>query len=149
MHDVAPLAVGVPPANLRLDGPGPPRYLGGPVGTALWEGADLHPIWPVLYSAGLAISFLYCWPTLLALVSRAAPANLNATLMGFCFMTLFVSNTLIGWIGGFYESMSAAAFWSMHAGIAAGGGVVLALFGRRLDRVLRSADRPPRPLNGS
>src|SRR5881392_2743247 len=31
----------------------------------------VHPIWPFLYSAGLGISFLYYWPTLLALVSRA------------------------------------------------------------------------------
>ncbi len=38
-------------------------------------GAPVHPIWPVLYSAGLGISFLYYWPTLLALVSRAAPAK--------------------------------------------------------------------------
>src|SRR5881392_3877946 len=43
--------------------------------------APVHPIWPVLYSSGLGISFLYYWPTLLALVSRAAPAKVNATLM--------------------------------------------------------------------
>src|SRR5438477_2218393 len=41
----------------------------------------VHPIWPFLYSAGLGISFLYYWPTLLALASRAAPAKLSATLM--------------------------------------------------------------------
>src|SRR5437667_574434 len=43
--------------------------------------APVHPFWPFLYSAGLGISFLYYWPTLLALVSRAAPAKMNATLM--------------------------------------------------------------------
>ena len=72
-------------------------------------GAPVHPIWPFLYSAGLGISFLYYWPTLLALVSRAAPAKVNATLMGLAFMSLFISNNLIGWIGGFYEKMSPAA----------------------------------------
>src|SRR5436190_4996812 len=36
-------------------------------------GALVYPIWPFLYGAGLGISFLYYWPTLLALVSRAAP----------------------------------------------------------------------------
>ena len=70
-------------------------------------GAPVHPIWPFLYSAGLGISFLYYWPTLLALVSRAAPAKVNATLMGLAFMSLFISNNLIGWIGGFYEKMTA------------------------------------------
>src|SRR5438128_6756456 len=66
-------------------------------------GAPVHPIWPFLYSAGLGISFLYYWPTLLALVSRAAPAKVNATLMGLAFMSLFISNNLIGWIRGFYH----------------------------------------------
>jgi hypothetical protein len=40
-------------------------------------------------------------------VSRAAPAKVNATLMGLAFMSLFVSNNLIGWIGGFYVSFAA------------------------------------------
>jgi POT family proton-dependent oligopeptide transporter len=92
----------------------------------------------VLYSFLLGIGFLYYWPTLLALVSRAAPAKLKATLMGFSFMTLFVANTLIGWIGGFYERMSPVAFWSLHAAIGAVGGIAVAIFGRRLDRLFRS-----------
>jgi POT family proton-dependent oligopeptide transporter len=100
-------------------------------------GAPVHPIWPFLYSAGLGIAFLYYWPTLLALVSRAAPAKVNATLMGLAFMSLFVSNNLIGWIGGFYEKMSPAGFWAMHAAIGAGGGLLVLLFGHRLGRVLQ------------
>ena len=99
--------------------------------------APVHPIWPFLYSAVLGISFLYYWPTLLALVSRAAPAKVNATLMGLAFMSLFVSNNLIGWIGGFYEKMRPSEFWAMHAAIAAGGGLLVVLFGRRLNRALQ------------
>jgi proton-dependent oligopeptide transporter, POT family len=99
--------------------------------------APIHPIWPCLYSAGLGISFLYYWPTLLALVSRTAPAKVNATLMGFAFMSLFVSNNLIGWIGGFYGKMQPAEFWAMHAAIATGGGLLVFLFGRRLSRALQ------------
>jgi len=101
--------------------------------------APVHPIWPFLYSAGLGISFLYYWPTLLALVSRAAPARLNSTLMGLAFMSLFISNNLIGWIGGFYERMTPAQFWAMHAAIATGGGLLVAFFGRRLSQTLHSA----------
>ena len=99
----------------------------------------VHPLVPFLYSAGLGISFLYYWPTLLALVSQAAPAKVNATLMGLVFMSLFVSNTLIGWIGGFYEKMTPAEFWAMHAAIAAGGGLLVVLFGRRLYEELRGS----------
>jgi POT family proton-dependent oligopeptide transporter len=99
-------------------------------------GAPIHPIWAILYIAGSGISFLYYWPTLLALVSRAAPARTNATLMGLAFMTLFVSNMLIGWIGSYYEKMPPADFWAMHAAIAAAGGLLVLVFGRRLSRAL-------------
>ena len=99
----------------------------------------VHPLVPFLYSAGLGISFLYYWPTLLALVSQAAPAKVNATMMGLVFMSLFISNTLIGWIGGFYEKMTPAQFWAMHAAIAAGGGLLVVLFGRRLNCLLHPA----------
>ncbi len=101
--------------------------------------APVHPIWPFLYSALLGISFLYYWPTLLALVSRAAPAKVNATLMGLAFMSLFISNNLIGWIGGFYEKMRPAEFWALHAAIAAASGLLVVLFGRRLSRALHPA----------
>jgi proton-dependent oligopeptide transporter, POT family len=110
-----------------------------PVAAIFLSGAaPLHPLWPFLYSAGLGISFLYYWPTLLALVSRAAPAKMNATLMGLTFTSLFVANTLVGWIGGFYEKMTPAQFWAMHAAIAAAGGLLVVLFGRRLGRVLHA-----------
>src|SRR6185369_10394776 len=102
-----------------------------------YDGAPIHPVFPFLYSSGLGISFLYYWPTLLALVSRAAPAKVNATLMGFAFMSLFVSNNLIGWIGGFYEQMRPAAFWAMHAAMSFRSCFRVLLFGRRLSRLLR------------
>jgi POT family proton-dependent oligopeptide transporter len=105
----------------------------------IYDGALINPLWPILYSIGLGIAFLYYWPTLLALVSRAAPPGVNATLMGIAYMSLFVSNIVIGWIGGFYERMSPAAFWALHAAIAAAGGLMVTLFGRRLSRVLESA----------
>jgi POT family proton-dependent oligopeptide transporter len=92
----------------------------------------------------LGISFLYYWPTLLALVSRAAPAKVNATLMGLAFMSLFISNDLIGWIGGFYEKMTPAQFWAMHAAIAVCGGLLVVLFGRRLSRTLYRSPQSPR-----
>ena len=104
------------------------------------------PAWSVLHSGGLGISFHYYWPTLLALVSRAAPAKVNSTLMGRAFMSLFISNNLVGWIGGFYEKLRPVEFWAMHAAIAAGGGLLVALFGRRLSRALhpaRSVDELP------
>jgi len=98
-------------------------------GRVLW-------VWPFLYSALQGIGFIYYWPTLLALVSRSAPAKINATMMGICFLVLFVANNLIGWIGTFYEQMTPLAFWAMHAGIAAAGAMLVILLGPTLRRIL-------------
>jgi POT family proton-dependent oligopeptide transporter len=102
--------------------------------------APLHPMWPLLYVAGLGISFIYYWPTLLALVSRAAPVGVNATLMGVAMLTLFVANVVVGWIGGWYERLNPAEFWGVHAAIAAGGGVLIAVFRRRLAEAIHTSE---------
>jgi POT family proton-dependent oligopeptide transporter len=97
----------------------------------------ISPLAPLLYDIILGVAFLYYWPTLLALVSRAAPARVKATLMGAVFLTLFVSNTIIGRLGSLYEQMTPAAFWAMHAGIAAAGGVLAFGLRRPLKRALQ------------
>ena len=94
-------------------------------------------LWPFLYCVGQGIAFIYYWPTLLALVSRAAPPAINATMMGIVFLTLFIANNIIGWIGGYYEKMTPLHFWAMHAAIAATGGVLVLLFGGAISRSLR------------
>ena len=107
---------------------------------------QVHWFWVFLYCAIQGIGFLYYWPTLLALVSRKAPAQVNATMMGLAFMSVFVGNILIGWIGGFYEKMTPLGFWLLHVGIAACGGVLILLFGRSLARALNAAvEQPLRP----
>ena len=71
---------------------------------------------------------------------------LLATMMGLAFMSLFIANNLIGWIGGFYEKISPAEFWTMHAAIAAAGGLLVMLFGRPLSQALKGgAGQPLRP----
>ncbi len=94
-------------------------------------------VFPILYDVLLGIGFLYYWPVLLALVSRAAPAKVKATLMGAVFLTLFVANFIIGWIGGLYERMTPAAFWGMEAAISAIGGVLALALAAPLKRALR------------
>ena len=103
------------------------------------HGRLLQPIWPFLYCAGLGLSFMHYWPALLALVSRAAPAHVNSTMIGFVFVSLFVGTLIVGWIGGRYEHMTPMNFWLLHALAGIAGGVVLLVFGRSLSRALGSA----------
>ena len=104
-------------------------------GRVLW-------LWPFLYCAVQGIGFMYFWPPLLALVSRTAPAKINATMMGSSFLVLFVANNLIGWIGTFYEQMTPIAFWTLHAAIGAAGGMLALLFGRTIGRILEPQPIP-------
>ena len=97
----------------------------------------VNAIYPIIYDIILGVAFLYYWPTLLALVSRAAPAGLKATLMGVAFLSLFVSNILVGWIGGFYEHLTPAMFWALEAAIAAVGGLLAMLLNKPLTRRLQ------------
>ena len=93
-------------------------------------------IFPVVYNVLLGVAFLYYWPTLLALVSRAAPQRMKATMMGSAFLSLALANTTLGRLGGFYEQMSPTTFWAMNVAIAASGGALALLLKPALERVL-------------
>jgi POT family proton-dependent oligopeptide transporter len=99
-------------------------------------GGRVSVLVPIIYDVILGIAFLYYWPTVMALVSRAAPPALKSTLMGLLFMSFFVSDITLGWIGVFYDAMSPAAFWGLHAGISAAGAVLAMLLARPLNRML-------------
>ncbi|HSM97029.1 MAG TPA: peptide MFS transporter [Rhizomicrobium sp.] len=100
--------------------------------------ARVPAIYPALYDVLLGIAFLYYWPPLLALISRAAPTGWKATLIGAAFLSLFVSNIIVGWIGSFYEHMAPASFWALEGGISAAGGVLAWLLARPIHRILAS-----------
>ncbi len=93
---------------------------------------------PIAYDVLLGIAFVYYWPTLLALVSRASPTQVKSTMMGVVMLTLFVGNSLVGWIGRFYELLGPAGFWWLQVGIGVAGGLVLLVLGRPLERALAS-----------
>ena len=109
------------------------------VAGALWPGADGRaPVyWPLACFAGMGIAFLYYWPVLLALISQAAPLKVNATLMGSAFMSLFVGNVTMGWVGSFYAGMDPAAFWALDAAIAFAGALIVLALNGPLSRALK------------
>jgi POT family proton-dependent oligopeptide transporter len=98
-------------------------------GRVLW-------VWPFLYCAVQGIGFMYMWPPLLSLVSRAAPAKINATMMGSSFLVLFVAYNLVGIIASYFERMTPSAFWTLHAAIGGVGGVLALVFSRTFGRIL-------------
>jgi POT family proton-dependent oligopeptide transporter len=103
-------------------------------------------LWPLACWTGMGIAFLYYWPVLLALISRAAPAKVNATMMSAGFLALFAGSVIMGWIGSFYGEMHPAAFWTIDAAIGLAGGLIVLAIGRPLSRGLAVDDfGEPRP----
>jgi len=105
---------------------------------------------PLLWAIGFHLlsneGWLFFVPIALAVWSRAAPRQVNGTMIGVYYLSTFLGSTISGRIGGLYETWSPARFWLLHAGIVAGGGVILLVFANRLrQEVLRGeVSRDPR-----
>ena len=97
---------------------------------------DSRWLWALAGWFGMGVAFLYYWPVLLALISQAAPAKLNATMMGGVFLSFFAGSVIAGWVGSFYDQMSPAAFWTIDAAIGIVGGLIVLALARPLIRAL-------------
>ena len=105
-------------------------------------GQQIHMLWPLLLFALNALGFLYYWPTLLALFSRAAPAAVNSTMMGMLFFSTFLGNVLSGAFAAWWETMSHARFFWLHALLALGPFVLALLTIRPLQRLFAAPGSP-------
>ncbi|MFT3726235.1 MAG: peptide MFS transporter [Terricaulis sp.] len=81
------------------------------------------------------IGFAMVFPVGLALYSRAAPKAVGGMFIGVYYLHLALCNFATGKIAGFVDSMDGVSFWTMHAAIIAGAGVIMflmAIFFRHL-----------------
>ena len=97
-------------------------------------------LWPLLGWFGMGVGFMWYWPITLALVSKAAPAKVNATLMGGSFLALFFASVIMGWVGSFYDQMGNAAFWALDSAIALVSALVILALKRPVNRILGLCD---------
>jgi POT family proton-dependent oligopeptide transporter len=84
--------------------------------------------WPVAFHFLNSIGFAHLLPISLALFAKVAPKPVNATMIGVYYLAFFAANSLVGWVGGFYETMPTTNFWLMHADFAAGSGLCFLIF---------------------
>ena len=98
-------------------------------------------LWPVVFHFICAIGYLYVGPIALAVTSRAAPPAVNAMLVGSYYLAIFAGGIVSGWLGRFYEQVSPATFWMIHAAIVGAGALITYFFRNSL---LRAMNIPPR-----
>jgi POT family proton-dependent oligopeptide transporter len=97
--------------------------------------------WPVMFHVLNSIGFAHIMPIALALFARLAPKQINSTVVGLYYLSLFAGNSIVGWVGGWFEDMKTTDFWLMHMGFAAGAGLVFVLYKVVLSRVLFASER--------
>lgn len=100
------------------------------------RGEVVGSIWPVMLYALNALGFTFYWPTLLALFSRAAPAQVNSTMMGAVFLSIFLGNLLVGSLATLWEAISHSGFFALHAAFAFGAFLLMLIVARPLNRLL-------------
>ena len=88
-------------------------------------------LWAVAFHLSSNLGWLYYTPTMLALFTRVGPASANATLVGVLALGTFLGTLISGRLGGLYERMTAAQFWSLHAALVGLGGVIFLMIGWR------------------
>ena len=105
------------------------------------EGGKIGLFWPVMFHIVNSIGFAHMLPVSLALFARLAPKQINATVIGLYYLAFFAGNSIVGWVGGWFETMPVTQFWLMHMGFAAAAGVVFVLFKLLLaPRLMRAGD---------
>jgi POT family proton-dependent oligopeptide transporter len=91
-------------------------------------GQKIGLFWPVAFHFLNSIAFAHLLPVSLALFAKVAPKAINATIIGLYYLAFFAANSLVGWVGGFYQTMPTTTFWLLHAGFALGSGLCFLLF---------------------
>jgi POT family proton-dependent oligopeptide transporter len=110
------------------------------LGSLAVANGQVSVLWPLLGWFGMGLGFMWYWPIALSLVSKAAPAKVNSTMMGATYLALFFGSTIMGWVGSFYDEMSNAAFWTLDASIALVSAVVILALKRPVNRILDLCD---------
>ncbi|HYD36820.1 MAG TPA: peptide MFS transporter [Allosphingosinicella sp.] len=81
--------------------------------------------WPLMFHLLNSIGFSCILPVSLALFSKIAPRQINATVIGLYYLAFFAANKIVGEIGKLYSTWDTPTFWLLHVATA---GVGLAAF---------------------
>jgi POT family proton-dependent oligopeptide transporter len=91
-------------------------------------GSKIGLFWPFMFHLLNSIGFAHILPVALALFSKIAPRQINATAIGLYYLAFFVANAVVGWVGGLYSSLPTTTFWLIHIASAVFGLVAFAVF---------------------
>ena len=96
---------------------------------ALTQGsAKIGLFWPVMFHLLNSIGFAHILPVSLALFSKIAPKQINATVIGLYYLAFFAANKIVGSVGQLYSTLPTTTFWLLHVASAGVGLIAFVLF---------------------
>jgi len=108
-------------------------------------GGKISLFWPMLFELCNSIGFAHVLPISLALFSKISPKQITATVIGLYYLSFFIANAVVGYVGGLYSSLPTTTFWLIHVASAAFGLVAFVIFklvlGRRMAGSLQEQAR--------
>ena len=90
--------------------------------------AKISLFWPMMFEVMNSIGFAHVLPISLALFSKISPKQITATVIGLYYLSFFVANAVVGYVGGLYSSLPTTTFWLIHVASAAFGLVAFVIF---------------------
>ena len=100
------------------------------------EGEKLSPFWLILVYFVMTVSELCLSPIGLSLVSKLAPKKFLSLMMGSWFLTCFIGDTLAGFWGGKYASMTTTELFTPLAILSFAAFLILVLLIPKLNKAL-------------
>ena len=100
-------------------------------------GGKISLVWPMMFELMNSIGFAHVLPISLALFSKISPKQITATVIGLYYLSFFIANAVVGWVGGLYSSLPTTTFWLIHVASAVFGLIAFAIFklviGKRME----------------
>src|SRR6185369_2060653 len=91
-------------------------------------GGKIGLFWPFMFHLLNSIGFAHILPISLALFTKTAPKQITATVIGLYYLSFFIANKTVGYVGQLYDSLPTTTFWLIHIGSAAFGLVAFVVF---------------------
>ena len=91
-------------------------------------GGKISLFWPMMFQIPNSIGFAHMLPISLALFSKISPKQITATVIGLYYLSFFIANAVVGWVGGLYSSLPTTTFWLIHVASAVFGLVAFFVF---------------------
>jgi proton-dependent oligopeptide transporter, POT family len=101
--------------------------------------------WPLMFHLLNSIGFSCILPVSLALFSKLAPRQINATVIGLYYLAFFAANKIVGEVGQLYSTLDTPTFWLLHVASAVVGLLAFILFKLFVGKRFDAAEPEPLP----